>query len=185
MLGQKNVTRLKATGIFLALSIAFCSLAPPSLAQESQQGTPPPVKLKSESSALTLSVVGTTVPIPLIFLAAAASGPGGDADFLAWAGISSLAIGPSIGYFYADSMGRAWSGIGFRAIGLAGIFGGGGGFLSVAGAGIFIVSTVCDLVQVKSAVRRHNLRVKEKGLALVPVFSPRSKTVGLQVQFSF
>jgi len=176
---------MKVTGIFLAALIAFCPLAGLSLAQESQPGSPPPVKLKSESTALTLSVVGTTLPIPLIFLAAAASGPGGDADFLAWAGVSSLAIGPSLGYFYADSKGRGWSGIGIRAIGLAAIFGGEGGFLSAAGAGIFIASTVYDLVQVKSAVRRHNLRVQEKGLAIVPVLSLQSKTIGLQVQFIF
>ena len=198
MLVQKKMNKMKATGKFLAVCIAFWSLASPSLARESQQESSPSIKLKSEKTAMTLTLLGTLIPWGL-FLQGMGEDHSPDAEFreiLAIGGFFAIPIGPSLGYFYAGSTWRGLAGVGIRVVGLAGFIGAvaiswtgsehsAAGGLALISSGLVLASSVFDIVQVKNAVRRHNLSIQGKGLAIVPVFFPRSKTAGLQIQFSF
>jgi uncharacterized membrane protein YidH (DUF202 family) len=191
---------MRRMGALLAAGLIVASLALPIRAQESQESrdkAPPPVKLKSEKRAMTLSVVGTLVP-----LAVFASYFLGDHPTDTYANIASVGalvspLGPSLGYFYAGSTGRGLLGIGIRLVGLAGIVGGGYGLdngdanetlmtaFIIAGAGVTLASTVIDLAGVKKAVRRHNLKVQSLQVALAPIVVPRTRSFGLQARLSF
>lgn len=188
---------MRRMGALLAAGLVAAALAPPLRAQErggSRGGTPPPVKLKSESKASALSAVGTIVPVAVFAVGLFAGN--GPAD-IATIGALAIPFGPSLGYFYADATGRAFIGIGIRLAGLAGIIGGSWGLdngdandtlmkaFIITGAGALVASTVIDLAGVKRAVRRHNLKAQGPRLALAPVVSPRTGTFGLQARLSF
>ncbi len=117
------------------------------------------VALKSPSTALTHSLIGTLVPLPTIVL----TFPG-------------IIFGPSLGYFYADMSGRAWTGIGLRAVGVGGMASsfvicgwdcgpGQKGYdaawaVFIAGGALAVGSAIYDLATVKPNVRKHNDRIK-------------------------
>ena len=101
---------MKATGTFLAVCIAFCSLASPSLAQGSQKESSPSIELKSEKTAQTLILLGTLIPWGL-FLQGLREDHTRETELweiLAIAGFFAVPIGPSLGYFYAGS---TWRGL--------------------------------------------------------------------------
>jgi hypothetical protein len=191
---------MRRMGALFAAGLVVASLALPIRAQESQESrdkASPPVKLKSEKRAMTLSAVGTLVPWAVF-----ASYFLGDHPTDTYANIASVGalvspLGPSLGYFYAGATGRALLGLGIRLAGLAGMVGGSYGLDNVdsnatlmtafiiAGAGVTLASTVIDLAGVKKAVRRHNLKVQKLQVYLAPLVSPRTKALGLQVRLSF
>jgi Na+/proline symporter len=197
MIAKKEVSKMRVTVTFLAAWIALCSLAQSSFAQESQQAPSPDIKLKSESTAFTLSLVGAAVPLTLLSLAAILdnSSSADDVAILAWAGMLSLPIGPSLGYFYGGLPWRGLLGIGVRTITGLGLIATiwaifdpaevSAGALGFIVGGLCAANIVYDVASVKGAVRKRNVRTQEKSLAIVPLLNPRSKAVGIQVQFSF
>jgi len=191
---------MRRMGALLAAGLIVGSLALPLRAQESQESrdkAPPPVKLKSEKRAMTLSAVGTLVPLAVSASYLLTDGSSYAHANVAAVGLLIAPLGPSLGYFYAGATGRALLGLGIRLAGLAGMIGGSYGLdnydsnetlmeaFIIAGAGLTLASTVIDLAGVKKAVRRHNLKVQKLQVALAPLVSPRTKALGLQARLSF
>jgi len=146
---------------------------------------------------MTLSVVGTLVPLAVSASYLLTDGSSYAHANVAAVGLLIAPLGPSLGYFYAGATGRALLGLGIRLAGLAGMIGGSYGLdnydsnetlmeaFIIAGAGLTLASTVIDLAGVKKAVRRHNLKVQKLQVALAPLVSPRTKALGLQARLSF
>ncbi len=191
---------MRRMGTLLAAGLIAVMLAPPLRAQESQESraqAPPAVKLKSEKKALTLSVVGTLVPLAVYGSYFLASYPSDSYANIASVGALLAPLGPSLGYFYTGATGRAFLGIGIRLAGLAGMIAGSYGLdevdsnetlmtaLFAVGACVSLASFVIDLAGVKKAVRRHNDKVQGLELALAAVVSPKTKAFGLQMRLSF
>ncbi len=148
---------------------------------------------KSPDVAQVLSLIGTGIPVGLMIAALSHSG---DWDavgfFLASLGTSVLV--PAPGYFYGGLWGRGFSGMGLRALGVAGVILGigamdkkteSGAVLLIGGAGLIIGSMIYDLAKVSGAVRRRNLKLHEKTLAISPVYLPQQKALGIHVQIGF
>jgi hypothetical protein len=182
----------KTIGIFIAAALMFSSLALPSMSQESQVPAKPEIKLKSEGAAFALALAGTLLPWGLVALAF----PSDNNDSLIGLSFLACSLGPSPGYFYAGLPGRAWGGIGIRALGLGAFLVGvaiawdeGDEILPTAlvigGVVVYVGSTIFDLAGVTKAVRKNNARAGRASLNVVPVLSPKSKTVGLSVQLAF
>lgn len=190
---------MRRIGALLAAGLIAGSLGLPLWAQESRESldaTPPPVKLKSESTAVMLSVVGGLVPLGLAVLASGSSGHESSAldGFI----LASMAVGPSLGYFYAGLPGRGLKGVGARAIGLAGLIGGFlflwdemdkkpalGVSLALGGGALFLYSTFYDMTTIRTAVRTRNNKYQGVSLNVAPVLAPKSRTVGLSLQLGF
>ena len=191
---------MEKVGALIAAGLVVASLASPLRGQDSRESRDrlrPPVKMKSEKTALAWSVVGTLAPLAVSASYFVTHDPSYLHADVAAIGMLVAPLGPSLGYFYAGATGRALLGLGIRLAGLAGMIGGSYGLdnydsnetlmeaFIIAGAGLTLASTVIDLAGVKKAVRRHNLKAQSVQMAIAPVVSPRSKTVGFQVQFSF
>lgn len=194
---------MRKMGALLAAGLIAATLALPLNAQESGQsrdGTPPPVKLKSEKKAMTMSIVATVVPwavfLPLGLRESHEPGLNGG-ETVALVAFLAIPLGPSLGYFYAGATGRGLLGMGLRLVGMAGIIGGSASLfnddadeslmtgLVVAGACVLAGSYILDFAGLKKAVRRHNLKVQGLQVSLAPVVSPRSKTLGFQLRLGF
>ncbi|HSA95814.1 MAG TPA: hypothetical protein VLJ16_07175 [Acidobacteriota bacterium] len=191
---------MRKVGALLGAVMIAGSLASPLRADESRPSRGelrPPVRLKSEKTALAWSVVGTLAPLAVSTSYLLAHDPSYAHADIASVGMLVAPLGPPLGYFYTGATGRALLGLGIRLAGLAGMIGGSYGLdnydsdedlmraLIIAGAGATLVSTLIDLAGVKRAVRRHNLRAQTLQLAFAPVASPRQKALGLQLQISF
>lgn len=91
------------------LAVAALAVAMPSLAAAQPSLTPPSTEIsvaseeKSESTAVSLSVAGTLLPIALFATAAAAddSANGEVDDVLVIGGLAAAVVGPSAGHWYA------------------------------------------------------------------------------------
>ena len=141
-------------------------------------------QLKSPSIAFQKSLFGTLVPLPTLIFT-----------------LPGIIVGPSLGYFYGDMPGRAWSGIGLRFLGV-------GGMVSpificwdcskgerrytlswvlfLAGAGLTVGSTIYDLGDIKSAVRNHNEKLKRRGkISITPTYFTDAKATGLSLTLRF
>ncbi len=182
----------------------------PAIAQAQDLDVP---GLKSEETALWLSLGSTAVPLVAgIALAAAADDEGtGAGPLIASAG---LYFGPAVGYFYGGAAGRGWKGVGIRfgtglvtALGVVAICGGADGencsifdssdddnlaaasIVALAGLAAITFSAVYDIAKVKSHVRQANqkkLSRTEPALSLAPVVSPvGGGTVGIVGQLRF
>lgn len=143
-----------------------------------------PAQFKSENTARIYSLYGTLIPTATLILAY----PG-------------LLIGPSTGYFYADQPGRAWKGIGIRALATGGMISsflicgwdcdGGDPEYGIAwmvfltSAGTFVGSAIYDIATVEGAVRRHNSQVLQTAWALTPTYSARDRALGLRLKLTF
>jgi hypothetical protein len=177
------------------------------------QEVPTPI-LKSEDTALWLSLGSTLLPMGAGALMLAASDDGtalGTAGALLMG--SGLYFGPAIGYWYGDASGRGWKGVGIRfgtglltGLGVLAICGGNGGencdvfdssddasvaaasILMLAGIGVMAFSAVYDIAKVKSHVRKANdqKRGHAAQLSVVPVVSPANGgTAGLVASVRF
>jgi hypothetical protein len=180
----------KAIGTLLAACLALCCLAPPASAQEGQAPAPPGIGLRSEKTAFTWSLAGTLIAWGLVFLPRLLSGDSmdGTAHIRGYVAVVGIPIGPSLGHFYAGSTGQAIASIVVRCIGMIVWMAGGIGesdTLVLFGLGIMAVSSAVDVATVKAAVRRYNLKAGRASVALSPVVSPRSKSLGLQLRIGF
>jgi len=149
-------------------------------------------KEKSPDTAKVLSSAGASLSLLLTFVSMFSSS---GALFILWWG--ALVIGPSPGYFYGGLAERGIIGMGIRGGGLAiiitGIMNsplvdveeGQGGLLIIGGLAIAIGSTIYDLVKVRGAVEKHNLKVREKMLKISPTYIPQAKAFGITIQVRF
>jgi len=196
---KRHATPVKLAGVLLGACLVIGPQASLSMAQESQDQAPPVVKLKSEKKATTLSLVGTLVPWALFLTFGLREGHGdeGAEDVLALLGFFAIPVGPSLGHFYAGATGRGLAGMGIRLVGLAAAIACGFAVdyndgnsslafgLAVAGLGVTVVSSILDITRAKRSVQKYNLRASGKQMAVTPVVSLKTRTVGLQVQISF
>lgn len=160
--------------------------------------TPAAIRLKSEAAAYKWSLWGTLVPWGI---AMAATSEIRNSDILIAGFATTVIAGPSLGCFYAGETRRGLTGVGLRMLGAAAAVSASRrkwksrddddpGYLSVlvlAGHGLFWGSTVYDIATAKRTVRKHNagLQAKSSTVAVAPIISPVSKTVGLQVRIAF
>ena len=150
--------------------------------------------LKSGTTALLLSIVGTVVPAAASAMACGeCSGPEDGGEALVFLG--ALVVGPSLGHFYADRPGRALAGIGIRTLALAGVAGAvaatwntdnaGGealGFVSLALGG---AAVAWDIIRAPHSARVHNEKLQQgqAGLRFIPLHG--TSGLGLRVSASF
>ena len=177
----------RAGRMVVALVLGICLASMPVMAQgdEAPAQAPKIPGLKSPAMAFSLSLAGTL----LSWSGLLAEVPG------AWLGVF---IGPSLGYIYGGFWGRALLGTGLRAVAALGMFGGLiGSFDAYPGhsssaegvmlgsAAVFIASSLWDILSAPVLIQRQNARLRETHLAMTPFFLPQSKSVGIQVSFSF
>lgn len=153
--------------------------------------------MKSGKTALLLSVLGTVAPaaatLPFIWERSGTS----RAKTSAVVGTGAYLLGPSLGHFYAGRPGRAFAGIGLRAlagvgVAIAGLGSGSeGGITSgqaaigVAGAIIGGASVLYDIVTAPHSARVHNdqLRPVHAAVGIVPVDGFRGIGIGASLSF--
>jgi hypothetical protein len=142
-----------------------------------------PERLRLARRAQNYSLLGTLVPLPTFVL----TYPG-------------LLVGPSLGYFYAGHSGRAWTGIGIRALATGGMIssfvicgwdcGEGDAAYNIAWAvfitstGVFIGSAIYDIATVKGVVLRGGSRPNKTTLTLAPRYFTDSRAVGMQLRLN-
>lgn len=155
--------------------------------------------LKSEKTALTLSLATTVLPVALggvmMALGDAESGVSTAGSLIAGLG---LYLGPATGYWYGGASGRGWKGFGIRfgtalaaGVALYAICVGGdsdcsiavedegttaaAGVVALAATGVILFSAIWDIAKVKSHVRKANdEKLAEHGarLSVIPVLNP-------------
>jgi hypothetical protein len=105
-----------------------------------------------------------------------------------------------MGYFYAGQGGRAWTGIGIRALATGGMIsafgicgwdcGEGDDEYTIAWAvflasgGTFLGSAIYDIATVQRSVRERNQSLNPS-LSLTPTYSPARRAVGLRLSLQF
>jgi len=153
--------------------------------------------IKSGKTALLTSLLGTAVPIaasaPFIWEKSGTS----LAKASAVVGTGAILLGPSLGHFYAERPGRAFAGIGIRALGSAAVVVGSLGGITEAGStsgqealaviGCIVVgaSVIYDIVEAPHSARIHNDRVR-RGLTAIGISpSVDSRGVGFRATVSF
>lgn len=175
---------------------------------------PASADLKSESTALTLSLASTLAPLALGIALIAADGDDYDSGSTGEIGAvlagSALYFGPAVGYWYGGAAGRGWKGVGIRfavgaatTLGALAICGGdrcsiwgdddgataGAGLLLLAGGGFILGSAIYDIAKVKSHVRKANEEKLQRSgveLSLAPTLSPAGGgTVGIVGRIRF
>jgi len=152
--------------------------------------------LKSEHTALWLSLGSTLLPLAAGGVMIAASDAEGSEGSLSTAGAllvsSGIYFGPAVGYWYGGASGRGWKGVGIRfgtgilaGLGVLAICGGNDGencdffesgnegsvaaasVVMLAGMGVIAFSAIYDLARVKSHVRKANEdKLRDSGASL-------------------
>ncbi len=158
----------------------------------------PDPELKSGSSALLYSLLGTALPVG-VGLAAATGNEGPNASPAPGLLVFSGAIfGPSLGHFYAGRPGRALGGIGLRVLGGAGMVAGfamswdrasdsagGGDVLFGAGAALWIGSAVWDIASAPHSARVQNEKARKQRASLGVAAVGASRAPGLRLDVPF
>jgi hypothetical protein len=140
--------------------------------------------LRLARRAQNYSLLGTIIPLPTLFL----TYPG-------------LLVGPSLGYFHAGRPGRAWTGIGIRALATGGMIssfaicgwdcGSGDAAYSLAWAvfitsgGVFLGSAIYDIATVKGAVLRQGGAPGKTTWTVSPRYFADARAVGAQLRIGF
>ena len=158
----------------------------------------------SESVALGRSLLGTIVPMGVglaIVASARNDSPYGSAEagaigFVSFAG--GLVVGPSLGYFYAGQPGRAWRGVGLRALGVGALIAAAAaswdchrhaceslGPAVLVGSAVTLGSAIYDIATVRGAVRRHNREAQRVSVRVAPTYSSQRRAAGVSVQLTF
>ncbi len=185
-------------GAGLSACLILALAVPPAAAQESLVQPDLGFKPKSGTTATAISFIGTVVPWALL-LSLSDEGTRSDrVDWLWYASLAAMPIGPSLGHFYAGANRRALIGIGIRAVSMAAFVGGlYWAFneeldsavlpltLMIGGTATLVASTVADIVDAHKSAGRYNLRGRGLTLTVAPVISPRTKGLGLQAHISF
>ncbi len=152
-----------------------------------------PSGMKSPARATRMSLLGTAVPVGLLFLAVI------DEDSDSGYGILSLVgsvIGPGMGHAYAENPGRFWRGAGWRTVGWSGLAAAvaisrddpdspSAIVLSIAGSTLLLASTVYDIVSASDSAELHNAQFDSPGVSLVPLWFPQENSVGLVMSLEF
>ena len=164
------------------------------------------LKLKSENTALALSLGGTLIPMgvgtALVLAATDANSIKSEGSYLAGNILfaSGLYFGPSLGYFYGGRSDRAWKGIGVRfVIALAtsvgtvlllqtfeGLDVASVTFAASMVGGMFLLaSAIYDISGVKSAIRKRNQFLRDNALTITPTYLVEHDAPGFKVLVSF
>jgi hypothetical protein len=157
-------------------------------------GAPIP-DLKSGTTAFLWSFLGTAVPaVPAALLTWDASG---DSPLPGIVLVGALLIGPSLGHFYAARPGRAFAGIGIRALGGVGVALGGlaatsegdvsSGTEAVAIIGGIVVaaSLAWDIIEAPHSARVHNDQISQGRTTIGITPSMGTAGLGLRADVSF
>lgn len=206
------IHRINLAGSLLAVSLIVpATTHGQSPQQPGQIQELPAPDLKSEDTALWLSLGSTLLPVAAGAVMIAASDDDSSLNTVgALLASSGLYFGPAVGYWYGGASGRAWKGVGIR-LG-TGIVAGlaitmictsgncdildddsgamaGASLVALAATGVILGSAIYDLAKVKSHVRRANeakLRDSGASLSVLPVVSPTNGgTAGLVAQVRF
>jgi hypothetical protein len=157
----------------------------------------------SPSRAVRWSVLGTVVPIGggVALMGAAGNGPDASAaltmlGFLSFTG--GIAAGPSLGYFAIGRPGRAWTGIGLRALGFGVTLGVVGASMSCSsgecgaaavgvllGSAVMLGSAIYDIATVKNAARRQLEAARGTAVSVLPTYSMSRHAAGMLVRVRF
>jgi hypothetical protein len=149
--------------------------------------------IKSETSALLLSVLGTATAAacaPLVFESTSSDAAG----FIL---VGALVLGPSLGHFYAERPGPAFGGIAIRLLAGAGVAlgalaeGSEGGSTStssaIAAAGVIVggASILWDIARAPHSARVHNDQVRQGRMSFGIAPSMGAAGMGLSVAVTF
>ena len=149
--------------------------------------------IKSERSALLLSVLGTATAAACAPLVFESSG----SDAAGFVLVGALILGPSLGHFYAERPGPAFAGIGIRLLAGAGVAlgaladGSEGGATStsnaIAAAGVIVggASILWDIARAPHSARIHNDQVRQGGISIGITPSAGPTGMGLSVAVTF
>jgi len=194
---KKGALKETTFGLILAFLLFSTTL---SWGQDNSTQQSLSVKEKNPKTAFLLSLAGTALPLAALVTGAAA------AAHLHSIGLVGVLVGPSLGYFYGGLAWRGLLGIGIRTVGVALAIVAFSGFWNetwspwfpgdsvddenwkaglLIGAGIMLGSAIWDLVAVKGAVHKRNLKMRDRTLAFAPLLNPRTKTVGIRICLSF
>ena len=206
------IHRINLAGSLLAVSFLIPTTmrgqAPQQPGQIQETAAP---NLKSEDTALWLSLGSTLLPVAAGAVMIAASDSEGS---LGTAGAilasSGIYFGPAVGYWYGGASGRGWMGTGIRVgtglvagLAIVAICGddncdiwdddggatAGASLVALAATGVILGSAIYDLAKVKSHVRKANeakLRDSGASLSVLPIVSPANGgTAGLVAQVRF
>lgn len=153
-----------------AFWIISASMANPVLRPAAGQSPEP--GLKSETTALMWSLLGTVLPAGAMILASSAesNNPAPGLLFL-----GAVLVGPSLGHFYANRSGRALAGMGIRTLAMVGLVGGfaaawnnnsGGDELMVAGLVLWGTTLAWDIIAAPHSARVHNAKIRRHRVAI-------------------
>ena len=197
MRNKKGTLKGATFGIILAFLLFSTAL---SWGQDNSTQQSLSVKEKNPKTAFFLSLAGTALP-----LAAMAAGAGTALHFHS-IGLVGVLVGPSLGYLYGGLGWRGLLGIGFRTVGVGLVLVAFTGFWSetwssmwggdsakdedweaglLVGAVMMFGSAIWDLVAVKGAVQKRNVKLRDRTLTFAPLLNPRTKTVGISIRLFF
>ena len=150
--------------------------------------------LKSGTTALLLSFLGTAVPAAIGASQVWESQDNGDWDVVMLVG--ALVLGPSMGHFYAGRPGPAFVGIGIRMVAGAGVAlalvetgledsSSGYEALGVVGAVIAGASLVWDIARAPHSARVYNDKLRQERMTIGMTLPGRGSGPGLRAQVHF
>ena len=161
--------------------------------------------IKSESTALWLSLGATVVPTAIGVLMIASDDSDVGALVGSLVGGAGLYFGPAVGYWYGAAAGRGWKGVGIRfgtgfVAGLTSILICGencdldsdefsaAGVITLIGGAVIVGSAIYDIAKVRSHVRKANdaKRADAARLSIAPILSPAGGgTAGVVARVTF
>lgn len=159
----------------------------------------------SESVAFGRSLLGTLIPVGVGWALMASdynetgldeNTTAGTVGLLSFTG--GLLVGPALGYFYAGESGRAWTGVGLRALGFGAIIAAAaaswdcygdecqtGGAVVLVASAVTLGSAIYDIATVRGAVRRRNDEARGVSVSVAPTYSSRRHAAGVAAQLTF
>jgi hypothetical protein len=156
----------------------------------------------SPSTALRWSLLGTVVPIGGGLALMAATGGMDQNAGAGYVGVVSflggIVVGPSLGYFSMGRPGRAWTGIGLRALGFGAALGAaaaswdctgsecdGAAVGALLGSAVTLGSLIYDVATVQGAARRQQESRRGTSVNVAPTYSTSRHAAGMAVRVTF
>jgi hypothetical protein len=170
-------------------------------------------RLKSESKATVLSLLGTFVPVALGVTVWAVQGPDSvfhydESGVLKWKRLETpsravpvaliltgVVFGPSLGHFYVGGAGGLPLRLGIGSLSMLAAAGGssaaGGGWdglgvaagVMAAGFVVIVIDAFYDIARVGGSVREHNEHVMSE-LVITPMYSFETRAAGVQIRLT-